>query len=324
MKWDRFTIATTTAAEDVVSAVLSELGIEGVEIENHVPLTEQETGDMFIDFPLQMPPDDGTSRVSFYLDAQEDHADILRRVQESLKELQEYMDIGPGEITSSQTEDADWMNNWKQFFTSFTIDDILIKPTWEELKQEDAGRILIEIDPGISFGTGKHETTQLCIRQLQKYIRSMGSGQDGGIKVLDVGCGSGILSIAALKLGASHVTGIDVDENCIVSAYENMEVNHLGRSEGDFYVGNLICDEKVQEQEGRGEYDIVAANILADVIIPMAPHLLPCLKQGGILITSGIIDFKKDEVYQALEAAGFTVLEVNEQGEWVNITACRR
>lgn len=324
MKWDKYTIATTTAAEDVVSAVLSELGIEGVEIENHVPLTEEEAGDMFIDFPLQMPPDDGTSRVSFYLDAQEEHAEILSRVRESLKDLREFMDIGSGEITASQTEDADWMNNWKQFFTSFTIDDIVIKPTWEELKPEDTGRILIEIDPGISFGTGKHETTQLCIRQLQKYIRKINSGQEEGIKVLDVGCGSGILSIAALKLGAGHVTGIDVDENCIVSAYENMAVNHLKRSEGEFYVGNLIDDEDVQKRAGCGEYDIVAANILADVIIPMAPHLLPCLKKDGILITSGIIDFKKDEVYQALEAAGFAVLEVNEQGEWVNITACRR
>ena len=321
MKWDKFTIATTTAAEDVVSAMLGELGIEGVEIDNNVPLTEQETGDMFIDFPPQLPPDDGTSRVSFYLEAQEDHTELLRRVRESLNELREFMDIGSGEITSGQTEDADWMNNWKQFFTSFTIDDILIKPTWEELKQEDTGRILIEIDPGISFGTGKHEKTQLCIRQLQKYIRKIKAGQEEGIKVLDVGCGSGILSIAALKLGASHVTGIDVDENCIVSAYENMEVNHLTRAEGEFYVGNLINNKNVQKRAGGGQYDIVAANILADVIIPMAPHLLPCLKKNGILITSGIIDFKKDEVYQALEAAGFTILEVNEQGEWVNITA---
>lgn len=340
MKWDKYTIKTTTSAEDVISAVLSELGIEGVEIENHVPLTEAEAGGMFIDFPLQLPPDDGTSRVSFYLDAGEDHTEILSQVRDELKELRSYLDIGSGEIIQSQTEDLDWMNNWKQYFTSFTIGNILIKPTWEELKQEDRDRILIEIDPGISFGTGKHETTQLCIRQLQKYIRrtdyvaaahdgeaagsspdGMQCSEDGGCRVLDVGSGSGILAIAALKLGASWVTGIDIDENCISSAYENLEVNRLDRTQAEFYVGNLIMDQTVIKREGNCAYDIVTANILADVIIEMAPHLMFCLKKDGILITSGIIDFKEAETAEALKAAGFSIIETNRQGEWVNITA---
>ena len=225
MKWDKYTIATTTAAEDIISAMLGELGIEGIEIENNVPLTEEETGDMFIDFPLQMPPDDGSSRVSFYLESGEDHEALLAKVHAALAQEKQFLDIGSAQITKEQTEDADWMNNWKQFFKAFTIDDILIKPTWEELKTEDKGKILIEIDPGISFGTGKHETTQLCIRQLQKYIRKL-SGPSGRPKVFDVGCGSGILSIAALKLGAREVTGIDIDENCIGSACGNMKVNH--------------------------------------------------------------------------------------------------
>lgn len=327
MKWDKYTISTTTAAEDIISAMLSELGIEGIEIENNVPLTDEEAGGMFIDFPPELPPDDGTSRVSFYLEAGEDHETLLAQVRESLMEEKQYLDIGPAQITKEQTQDADWMNNWKEFFKAFTIGDILIKPTWEELKSEDEGKILIEIDPGISFGTGKHETTQLCIRQLQKYIKELSGesadkrNENSGLKVFDVGCGSGILSIAALKLGAAAVTGIDIDENCIVSACENMKVNHLDESCWHFYAGNLIEDKELQKREAGGEYDIIAANILADVIIPMAPVLLPCLKQGGVLITSGIIDFKETQVREALVQAGFEVLETNYQGEWVNITA---
>lgn len=318
MKWDKYTITTTTAAEDVISALLDELGIEGVEIENHVPLSAEEAGGMFIDFPLELPPDDGTSKVSFYLDAAQDHAELLAKVREALEQEKQYLDIGSAAITKAQTEDADWMNNWKQFFKSFTIGNIFIKPTWEPLTAEDKDKILIEIDPGISFGTGKHETTQLCIRQMQKYMEPK---QADSLRVLDVGCGSGILSIAALKLGAAHVTGIDIDENCMVSSTENMRVNHLDDASWHFYCGNLIEDEKIQQKEGRGEYDLVTANILADVIIPMAPQLFKCLKQGGILITSGIIDFKEQEVHKALEQAGFEVLETNVDGEWVNITA---
>ena len=217
-------------------------------------------------------------------------------------------------ISSSETEDLDWINNWKKYFSSFTIGDILIKPTWEEVKPEDADKFMIEIDPGISFGTGKHETTQLCIRQLRKYMKD-------SAKVLDVGCGSGILSIVALKLGAGEVVGTDIDKDCIMSANENLKVNHLEHAKTEFYVGNLIDDTQLQQTVGSDCYDIVVANILADVIIPMAPVIPARLKKDGIFITSGIIDFKEQEVKEALEKAGFEILETNYQGEWVNITA---
>ena len=223
--------------------------------------------------------------------------------------------MGTGVITSSETEDLDWINNWKKYFTSFTIEDILIKPTWEELKEEDKDKFLIEIDPGISFGTGKHETTQLCIRQLLKYVRGRNP------KVLDVGCGSGILSIVALKLGARAVVGTDLDADCMYSTRENMEVNHLDPSLGNFYVGNLIDDTDLQKKVGTEEFEIVVANILAPVIIAMAPVIPERLKSGGYFITSGIIDFKEQEVKEAIEASGLKVVEVNHQGEWVNITA---
>ena len=313
MKWDKYTIDTTTEAEDFISMMLSENGIEGIEIEDNVPLTKEETGEMFIDFPPELPPDEGKSKVSFYLEAGEDHTETLKAVRIGLEQLRSMVEIGSGDITSSQTEDIDWINNWKQFFQSFYIDDILIKPTWEPLKEEDKNKFLIEIDPGISFGTGKHETTQLCIRQIRKYLKE-------GERVLDVGCGSGILSIAALKLGAGSVVGTDVDGDCITSTHENMTVNHLAENSGEFYVGNLIDDKAFQEKIGTG-YDLVVANILADIIIPMAPALYQCAKEQGVLITSGIIDFKENEVKEALEQAGFEILEVNHQGEWVNVTA---
>lgn len=316
MKWKKYTIETTTAAEDFMSSMLMDLGIEGIEIEDNIPLTKEDQADMFIDFLPELPPDEGKSHVSFYIeDDGKDQSEILKKVKIGLEELRDTVDVGSGMILSSETEDLDWINNWKKFFSSFTIGNILIKPTWEDVKPEDKDKFMIEIDPGISFGTGKHETTQLCIRQLIKYIK------DGHPKVLDVGCGSGILSIVALKLGASEVVGTDLDADCMISTHENMKVNHLDEKLGTFYVGNLIDDVDLQKQVGTEEYDIVVANILADVIIPMAPVIPDRLRKGGYFITSGIIDFKEDEVRDAIEKTGLKVIEINHQGEWVNITA---
>lgn len=314
MKWNKYTIETTTAAEDFVSSMLSDLGIEGVEIEDNMQLSEADTAKMFIDFLPELPPDDGKGKVSFYLDADEDNEQMLKQVKDGLEELRAFVEVGSGIITESQTEDVDWINNWKEFFHAFTIDDILIKPTWEELDEKDKDKILIEIDPGISFGTGKHETTQLCIHQLRKYMKK-------GDEVLDVGCGSGILSIVSLKLGAGHVTGTDIDDDCLISTAENMQVNHLPENLGTFYIGNLIDDTQLQQKVGTEKYDIVVANILADVIIPMAPVLPARMKKGGVLITSGIIDFKENDVKDAIEAAGLEVTDITHQGEWVSITA---
>ena len=321
MKWKKYRIETTTAAEEFMSSMLMELGIEGIEIEDNVPLSKEDQADMFIDFLPELPEDKGISYVSFYLeeseDGKSDDTEILKQVKMGLEGLRSMVDVGSGMITYSETEDLDWINNWKKYFSSFTIDNLLIKPTWEEQKEEDKDKLLVEIDPGISFGTGKHETTQLCIKQLMKYIGK----EVKAPKVLDVGCGSGILSIVALKLGAREVVGTDLDADCMISTRDNMEVNHLDASLGKFYVGNLIDDEELQKTVGTKEYEIVVANILADVIIPMAPVIPDRLKKGGYFITSGIIDFKENEVKEAIEKAGLTVVEINHQGEWVNITA---
>ena len=316
MKWKKYTIETTTAAEDFMSSMLMELGIEGIEIEDNVPLTKEDQADMFIDFLPELPPDEGISYVSFYIeDDGQDQTDILKKVKLGLEDLRDTVDVGSGVISSSETEDLDWINNWKKYFSSFTIEDILIKPTWEEIKEEDKDKFIIEIDPGVSFGTGKHETTQLCIKQLLKYVRG------NNPKVLDVGCGSGILSIVALKLGAREVVGTDLDADCMISTRDNMIVNKLDEKLGTFYIGNLIDDVELQEKVGAEEYEVVVANILADVIIPMEPVIPARLKKGGYFITSGIIDFKENEVRQAIEAAGLEIVEINHQGEWVNITA---
>lgn len=326
MKWKKFKIKTVTDAEDIIISTLYDIGLEGAQIEDKVPLTAMEKEQMFVDILPDGPEDDGIAYLSFFVEETEDgtltvngeektEEEILSQVKEELESLRMFCQIGEGSITVDETEDIDWINNWKKYFTSFTIDDILIKPTWEELKEEDKDKFLIEIDPGISFGTGKHETTQLCIRQLQKYVEGKHP------KVLDVGCGSGILSIVALKLGAREVVGTDLDADCMTSTRDNMQVNHLDLSLGTFYVGNLIDDEELQEKVGTEEYEIVVANILAPVIIAMVPVIPARLKQGGYFITSGIIDFKENEVKEAIEAAGLTVVEINHQGEWVNITA---
>ena len=314
MKWDKYTIETTTEAEDYISSTLADLGIEGIEIEDNVPLSESDTSKMFIDILPELPPDQGIGYVSFYLESGEDHSEKLKEVAEALEEMRSYVNIGSGKITSSETEDIDWMNNWKEFFHSFTIDDILIKPTWEELDQADQDKILIEIDPGISFGTGKHETTQLCIRQIKKYMTP-------GAQILDVGCGSGILGMLALKFGAGHSLGTDLDPCAIDATHENMEVNGIRKDQYEVMIGNIIDDTVVQDAVGYEKYDIVAANILADVLVPLTPVIIHQMKPGAVYITSGIIEDKENVVVEAVKAAGLEVLEVNHQGEWVSVVA---
>lgn len=313
MKWKQYTIQTTTQAEDLVSSMLADLGVEGVQIEDNIPLSAEDKEKMFIDILPELPPDEGIARVSFFLDAEEEQETILAQVREELDNLRLFVDVGSAEITQSETEDKDWINNWKKYFKPFVLEDILIKPTWEEEPQEGNYRCVIEIDPGTSFGTGKHETTQLCIRQLYKHLKP-------GMRILDVGCGSGILSLICLKLGAGAVVGTDIDPLCMEAARDNMEINHLPVEYADFYLGNLINDGDLQEKVG-GNYDIVVANILADIVIPLTPVVANHIKKGGIYITSGIIDFKEEAVVQAVVEAGFEILEVCHQGEWVSVTA---
>lgn len=317
MKWKKFTLTTTTEAVDLVSSMFDENGIEGIEIEDNVPLTEKETKGMFIDILPELPPDDGTAKVSFYLDDDADTESILGQVREGLEELKLFVNLGACTIEESETEDKDWINNWKQYFKPFTVDDILIKPTWEEIPKEHEDKLLIQIDPGTAFGTGMHETTQLCIRQMKKYVTPE-------TRLLDVGTGSGILGITALKLGAREVFGTDLDENAIVAVGENLEANGIGEGRFTVVQGNIIDDKEIQDKAGYECYDVAVANILADVIILLQKEIPVHIKKGGIFITSGIINMKEQAVREAFAANdSFEVLEVTYQGEWVSVTARR-
>ena len=314
MKWNQFRLTTTTEAEDIVSSMLMDLGIQGVQIEDKVPLTQGDKEQMFVDILPDMPEDDGKAYLTFYLDEDEDAGTILMQVRRELEEMRSYLDVGECTIEESQTEDVDWVNNWKKYFHQFYIDDILVIPSWENVEPKDQDKMIIHIDPGTAFGTGMHETTQLCIRQLKKYVTE-------DTEILDVGCGSGILGMLALKLGAKHSVGTDLDPCAIDATHENMEVNGIRKDQYEVMIGNIIDDKEVQDKVGYEKYDIVVANILADVLIPLTPVILHQLKAGGIYITSGIIDVKEEAVVEAVKASGLEVLEVNHQGEWVSVTA---
>ncbi len=314
MKWNQFRLKTTTQAEDIVSSMLADLGIEGVQIEDKVPLTQTDKEQMFVDILPDIPEDDGVAYLTFYLDPELDAGAMLLQVREELEAMRSYVDVGECSIEESETEDLDWVNNWKKYFHQFYIDDILVIPSWEQVEAKDSDKMVIHIDPGTAFGTGMHETTQLCIRQLKKYVKP-------GMEILDVGCGSGILGMLALKFGAGHSVGTDLDPCAIDATHENMEVNGIQKGQYEVMIGNIIDDKKVQDQVGYEKYDIVAANILADVLVPLTPVVLNHMKSGAIYITSGIIEEKEETVVEAVKASGMEVLEVHHQGEWVSVTA---
>ena len=325
MKWKKFRIKTKTEAEDIIISTLYDIGLEGAQIEDNVPLTALEKEQMFVDILPQMEEDDGTAYLSFFVEETEDgdllvngekvtEDQVLEMVNRELESLKEFLDIGEGSIAVDETEDVDWINNWKQYFKQFYVDDILIIPSWEEVKEEDKDRMIIHIDPGTAFGTGMHETTQLCIRQLKKYVTK-------DTVLLDVGTGSGILSIVALKLGAAHAVGTDLDPCAVPAVEENKEANQIPDQDFEMMIGNIIDDKAIQDAVGYEKYDIVTANILADVLVPLTPVIVHQMKKGGIYITSGILNVKESVVTEAVEKAGLEVLEITRQGEWVSVTA---
>ncbi|MBR6151663.1 MAG: 50S ribosomal protein L11 methyltransferase [Lachnospiraceae bacterium] len=325
MKWTKFKIKTVTDAEDIIISTLYDIGLEGAQIEDKIPLTPLEKEQMFVDILPEGPADDGVAYLSFFVEEQEDgtllvqgeertRESILEDVERELEDLRMFCEIGEGTITVDETEDIDWINNWKQYFHQFYIDDILVIPSWEKIKPEDGERMVLHIDPGTAFGTGMHETTQLCIRQLRKFITPE-------TELLDVGTGSGILGILSLMFGAKHVVGTDLDPCAVPAVEDNCANNGIKPEQFTMMIGNIITEKEVQDQVGYEKYDIVVANILADVLVPLTPVIMHQLKSGGIYITSGIIDDKETTVVEAVKAAGMEVLEVTYQGEWVSVTA---
>ena len=318
MKWTRIRIKTITDAEDIIISELYDLGLEGAQIEDKIPLSAWEKEQMFVDIPPQAEEDDGIAYLSFFVeeDSDIDIDEMLEQVKAALEEMRNWCDIGEGSITVDETEDLDWINNWKKYFHQFYIDDLLVIPSWEEVKEEDKDKMILHIDPGTAFGTGMHETTQLCIRQLKKHITSE-------TKLLDVGTGSGILAILSLMFGADSAVGTDLDPCAVEAVKENMESNNIPQDKFSMMIGNIITEKEVQDKVGYECYDIVVANILADVLVPLTPVIVNQMKKGGIYITSGIINDKEEVVKEAVLAAGLEILEVTYQGEWVSITARR-
>ncbi|MCI9345075.1 MAG: 50S ribosomal protein L11 methyltransferase [Lachnospiraceae bacterium] len=328
MKWMKFRIKTVVEAEDIIISELYDRGLEGAQIEDKVPLTPLEKEQMFVDILPESGEDDGTAFLSFFVEEKEDgrldllgdetdRESILARIEEALADVRLFMEIGEGTVTVSETEDIDWINNWKQYFHQFYIDDLLVIPSWEEVKEADRDKKILHIDPGTAFGTGMHETTRLCIGQIKKFVTPQ-------TELLDVGTGSGILSIIALMYGARHAVGTDLDPCAVEAVAQNKEANGIPAGDFELLIGNIITEKEVQDKVGYECYDIVAANILADVLVPLTPVIAPCLKPGGIYITSGIIEGKEELVVRACEKAGLTVLAVDALGEWRSVTAQKK
>lgn len=332
MKWIKMELKTTTAAVDLVGSMLEELGVEGIEIADFVPLSEEDKKKMFIDILPELPPDDGSAVVSFYVETDTDIEALKANIAEGLSELRQFVETGSGELTVSETEDKDWINNWKEFFKPFRVDDsIVIKPTWEELTEKKDGDLVVEIDPGTAFGTGAHETTKLCIGNLKKYLKA-------GNAVLDIGCGSGILSIISMLLGAGYTAVVDIDPIAVTVTAENAAVNGLtaeicGRDINGIPVfagttgrietaeGNVLENQALRAALGYACYDIVVANILADVIIPLSGVVKEFMKPDALFISSGIINMKQEAVETALRENGFEIVEIATLGDWVSIVA---
>ncbi|MCH5249093.1 MAG: 50S ribosomal protein L11 methyltransferase [Lachnospiraceae bacterium] len=325
MKWIKFKIKTLTEAEDIIISTLYDIGLEGAQIEDKIPLTAWEKEQMFVDIPPVSLEDDGIAYLSFFVEEKEDGSlevngestdreTIMSRIEDELEDLRMFMDIGEGTITIEETEDIDWINNWKEFFHQFYIDDLLVIPSWEDVKEEDKGKKVLHIDPGTAFGTGMHETTQLCIRQIKKFLTPE-------TVLLDVGCGSGILAIVALMYGAKSAVGTDLDPCAVEAVKQNMEDNGIPEEDFKMMIGNIITEKEIQDKVGYMCYDIVVANILADVLVDLTPVITKHIKKGGIYITSGIIQGKEEMVINAIMEAGLNVIEVTHQGEWASVTA---
>ena len=328
MKWIKIRIKTTTEASDIIISSLYDIGLEGAQIEDNQPLSALEKEQMFVDVLPDRPADDGIAYLNFFIEmcGDADLLVIIGKIKIELNEIKKYIDIGEGSISILETDDLDWINNWKQYFHQFAIDDVLVVPSWETVSGQEKWAYILRIDPGTAFGTGMHETTQLCIRQLRKHIKR-------GDFMLDIGCGSGILAILSLMFGAKQAYGTDLDAGVLAAVKENCLANDIPMGHFKIIIGNIINNEKILKEVGGEEsYDIVAANILTETLIPLTAVACRCLKKGGYFITSGIINEndpslkaeipkKAGQVVAAMQSTGMKIEELTYQGEWISITA---
>lgn len=363
MEWTKYTIRTTIEAEDIISSKLMDFGVSGIEIENSLPPTYEEFEAMYIDPEPELLPDEeikleeGVSLVSFYLRLKNDSAtdtsaalensssvddsytihdkewseeevmQLMESIQESLKEISTYMNIGAGTIETEMSREEDWRNNWKDYFKPQIMGNIIIKPTWTDIPEEYVSSVengdmtVIEMDPGTAFGTGSHETTRLCVNGLEKYLKP-------GQIVLDIGTGSGILGFCALSMGARFVMATELDPDCVHIIEDNMSLNNVSDSQFELAIGNIAEDaEIISRAESHGDYDIIVSNILAPVIVTLAGagQADRFAKKGAIFITSGIINTREGEVKAAFENnPAWEILGSQHLGDWVSVIARRR
>lgn len=318
MNWTEVNIYTTTDGIDPVCGCLLQIGITGFVIKDAKDFEEflnDKTGNWdYIDDDLMNLKDCETC-VTVYLPDNSQGVDMLASIRSEMVALGERDDdkaFGRLAVELANVREEDWANNWKQYFKPLTVGDkLVIKPSWEEYNKAD-DRIILEIDPASSFGTGQHNTTQLCLELIEKNLNK-------GDRLLDLGCGSGILSIASILLGAEEITAVDIDQNSVKIAKENAEKNNISADKYTAYCGNVIDDNELVEKIGGG-YDIIAANIVADVLIAMSPLFEKFVKKGGTLILSGIISERCHEVIDAVKAKGYTLIEQREANDWVAVS----
>ena len=310
MEWLELKIDTSPSGLDAVTELLEQQGITGVIIDDENDFKDfLEHNRQYWDYVDEelLREKAGVSRVTFYLERNEAALDVIARVRIAMSDLKKARpDCGPLLLTIDNVADADWENNWKKFYKPMEIGErLLVVPQWE--KARDDGRVKLVLNPGLTFGTGSHATTRLCLQALDKYIR-------GGEKILDLGCGSGILSIAALVLGAGEAFACDIDEKCVDVAYENAALNGCGEIE-------LICGDLAADVTG--SFDLICANIVADAILRLSKDLPALMHENSVCVVSGIIDTRCGEVEAGLRAAGLEPFETELQNGWAAI-ACRK
>ena len=311
MQWLELKVDTTPAGIDPVSELVENLGITGLVIDDegdfHDFLENNRQYWDYVDEDL-LEQKRGVCRITFYVSADDEGWDMVAKTRIALAELKKQRDdCGSLLLTMANMDDADWENNWKQFYKPMEIGErLIVIPEWESAKTH--GRIPLILNPGLTFGTGSHATTRLCLTALEKHVTD-------GQRVLDLGCGSGILSIAALLLGAEHAFACDIDEKCVDVAYENAALNGIGRDRYTVRWGDVLSDRQLQKEMG-DKYDIIVANIVSDVIIGLAPQVRPFLKEGGLFLTSGIIDTRAEEVAEKLRQNGWEIVEERSSEGW--------